>query len=65
MRVLWTILAIVTANLWNLARWSGLPQRLNMRLSVWLLLHEPTNWSAWVQKWKAPLQRVKEIVRRF
>ena len=57
--------AILLGNLWGLCRWTGLPHRLDMAFSRWLLTHEPVNWSAWVQKWKAPVQRAKELIKRF
>ena len=59
-----TIIVILGANLWNLLRWSGLTHRMDMAFSRWFLLHQPTNWSAWAQKWKAPLAKVRDLAKK-
>jgi hypothetical protein len=28
-------------------------------------MHEPLNWSAWVARWRGPVQRAKELAKRL
>lgn len=64
-RLLKVILVLVWANLSGLALWTGLPQRANMRFSLWFLQHQPTNWSAWGARLKGAAKPVVDVLRKF
>jgi hypothetical protein len=59
------IAVILGINLLNLFRWSGLTHRMDMAFSRWFLFHQPTNWSAWAQKWKAPLAKIRDLAKKL
>ena len=65
MHVIKVILGILGSNLWHLARYTGLPQWVSLKATVWLLLHEPKNWSGLLGRLRSRQSRVTDFLRRF
>lgn len=39
--------------------------RLHDKIAVWWVTHEPTNWWALGRKWKGPLKKLLDLVKKF